>query len=218
MIDSVAGAIKENNAVQTERGAKILDNMDEGDKAILGEDLKLVQKWCGNVTSEAMAGMQAQFIHEMVNDPRFKNPEFRNAVLGAMQDSNDAMLLVSSWKSDPKAFEDYILADQRLKSAQSTKEVNESYISSATRQNTINAINSDNNLKAIYNSLKTEKQKELFELEFQQILDGARVMKANANMAETDDWVKGKTKYNSVIRPYADTVTGTIKNVVGIGK
>lgn len=218
MIDSVASAIKENNTVQTERGMDILKNMDEGDKAILGEDIKKVQKWAGMATSEEMAGVQTAFIHDIVNNPKFKDPTYRNAVLGALNDQNDIMLLTTSYKSNPDLFEKYIMADSKAKMARSTKDVNEAYISSETMQNTINAINSDNKLKAIYNGLKTDKQKEMFAAEFAQVLDGARIMKANANMTETDDWVKSKTKYNSVLRPYADTVTGTVKNIVEIVK
>lgn len=218
MIDSVAGAIKENNAIQTERGKNILDNMDEGDKAILGEDIKKVQKWAGLAKSEEMAGIQSAFIHEVVNDPKFKDPTYRNALLGALNDGNDVMLLTTSYKSNPEGFENYIMSDYRAKMARNTKEVNEANISSATMQNTINAINSDNKLKSIYNGLKTDKQKEMFAVEFAQLVDGARLMKSEANMKETDEWIKNKTKYNSIIAPYANTVEGAIKGIVDIVK
>lgn len=220
MIDSVAGAIKENNAIQANRGNDLLKAMGlEG--VVSEEEKKKLNMFLGMYNSKAEGAMKAQFIDDLMNDPKYQNDaSYRNSVLSAINSRcpEDATLLMSTFKKNPEMFEDYVTADANIKMAQAGQELINLEKAQKTKALAIRLINSDAKLQSVYNELKTDKQKELFELELGQIASGAEIMKNQAKQADVETYVKSKTKFANVIKPYADVVGGAVKSIFDIAK
>lgn len=220
MIDSVAGAIKENNAIQANRGNDLLKAMGlEG--VVSEEEKKKLNMFLGMYNSKAEGAMKAQFIDDLMNDPKYQNDaSYRNSVLSAINSRcpEDATLLMSTFKKNPEMFENYVIADANIKMAQAGQEVVNLEKAQKTKDLAIRLINSDAKLQSVYNELKTDKQKELFELELGQIAYGADIMKNQAKQADIDTYLKEKTKYANVIKPYGDIVGSALKSIGDIVK
>ena len=219
MIDSVASAIKENNTIQANRGETVLKAIGLED-TIAPELKRPFEMYVGGKISTEEAAIRSTFLKELSNDPRIDDPTFRNAIALSLNSRcpEDSTLFMSVYKNNPEYFENLMLSEANIKLAQAGKEMVSAEIAEKTKRSGIELINSNNKVQTIYNNLKSENQKQMFELELGQIVDSARIMSANANQAEIKTWVDNKIKYSNVLKPYADIGGDILKLIPGVGK
>lgn len=218
MIDSVASAIKENNTVQANRGADILGKTEDELFKLYGEKYKVVEKYMGLARTEEEAKLMGDFVDKLANDPRWDDPQYKNAIIRAMNDPEDRMIIVGAFNGDPKACEDYLLTNQMLAKASTSKALDESEVIHATKDTQILKDNMSNEFQAAYNKLEKDNVRQKFDLELQNLINGARIMGANASDAEINNRVNKfceKWKKYGVVK---DEVLGTVKGVTGVVK
>ena len=218
MIDSVASAIKENNTRQSESGFKLLNMTQDEAAKIYGRNATMIGKWLDTWNSKEEAALMADFAENLKNDPRMDNPNFANGLYAAMKDPNEKMVLVGAFKGDPELAENYIFANEQLAMANTTKGLAEAEIAQGTKDALIAMTNADNNFKKLYANLNSENARKKADLEMQQIINGARIVAANASDAEINNYILNKTKASKIFGAYegnaidlANTIKGFIK-------
>ena len=218
MIDSVASAIKENNTRQSESGFKLLNMTQDEAAKIYGRNATMIGKWLDTWNSKEEAALMADFAENLKNDPRMNDANFANGLYAAMKDPNEKMVLVGAFKGDPELAENYIFANEQLAMANTTKGLAEAEIAQGTKDALIAMTNADNNFKKLYANLNSENARKKADLEMQQIINGARIVAANASDAEINNYILNKTKASKIFGAYegnaidlANTIKGFIK-------
>lgn len=216
MIDSVASAIKENNSMQASRGASILGKTEDELFKLYGEKYKVIEKYMGLARTEAEANLMGDFVDKLANDPRWEDPNYKMAIIRAMNDPEDRMILVGAFNGDPKTCEDYLLTNQLLAKASTSKALDEAEIMNATKDTQIFKENMSNEFQAAYSKLEKDNVAQKFDLELQNLINGARIMGANASDAEINNRVN---KFCEKWKKYGvakDEILGTVKGVTSI--